>query len=128
MARTRRLLFVTVPMHGHINPLLEPASQLVKQGQCVLFVTYEQHRSAVEAAGIPFKSLGPDCIDRKQQSQIDPYATKKAKMLASAALFTGTGGMGVPAVQAKVRSADECGTCVQLQFCSVHAHQRLARS
>jgi UDP:flavonoid glycosyltransferase YjiC (YdhE family) len=76
-------------MHGHINPLLEPARQLVKQGQCVLFVTYEQHRSAVEAAGIPFKSLGPDCIDRKQQSQMDPYATKKAKMLASAALFTG---------------------------------------
>jgi hypothetical protein len=61
----------------------------VKQGQCVLFVSYEEHRAAVESAGIPFKSLGPDCIDRKLQSQIDPYASKKAKLLASAALFTG---------------------------------------
>lgn len=89
MARTRRLLFVCLPMHGHINPLLEPARLLVKQGQCVLFVSYEEHRAAVEFAGIPFKSLGPDCIDRKLQSQIDPYASKKAKLLASAALFTG---------------------------------------
>jgi len=24
-------------MHGHINPLLEPVQQLVKQGHCVLF-------------------------------------------------------------------------------------------
>lgn len=91
MARTRRLLFVSVPMHGHLNPLLEAARLLVKQGQDVLFVTYEQHRAAIQAAGIPFKSLGPDCIDHKQQAaaQADPYATKKARMLAAGALFTG---------------------------------------
>lgn len=91
MARTRRLLFVSVPMHGHLNPLLEAARLLVKQGQAVLFVTYECKRTAIQAAGIPFKSLGPDCIDHKQQAaaQADPYATKKARMLAAGALFTG---------------------------------------
>lgn len=88
-ARIRRILVTSVPMHGHINPLLEPVQQLVKQGHCVLFVCYEELRSAVESAGIPFKSLGPDCIDHKQHAEIDPYATKKARMIASAALFTG---------------------------------------
>lgn len=113
MARTRRLLFVSVPMHGHINPLLEPARLLVKQGQDVLFVCYEQHRGAVENANIPFKSLGPDCIDRKQQSQIDPYATKKAKMLASAALFTGM--RAVALVQGRCAST-MCQSAVRSQL------------
>ena len=89
MPRPRRLLCVSVPLHGHINPLLEPARLLVQQGQSALFVCYEEHRSAIEAYGIPFKSLGPDCIDRKNQSHVDPTASKKAKMLAQAALFTG---------------------------------------
>lgn len=102
----RRLLFVSVPMHGHINPLLEPARLLVQQGQCVLFVCYEDHRAAVEARDIPFKSLGPDCIDRKEQSHIDPNATKKAKMLASGALFTGT--VNTPALDAPACAHTQC--------------------
>lgn len=106
MARTRRLLFVSVPLHGHINPLLEPARLLVQQGQGVLFVSYEDHRAVIEARDIPFKSLGPDCIDRKTQGHSDPNATKKAKMLASASLFTGT--INCSGDISKVHPAQQC--------------------
>jgi hypothetical protein len=86
----RRLLFVSVPMHGHINPLVEPARLLIKQGHAVLFVGYAAYSSTLAAAGVPFHSLGPDhVVDQQQHSQVDPCATKKSKMLASAALFTG---------------------------------------
>jgi UDP:flavonoid glycosyltransferase YjiC (YdhE family) len=110
MARTRRLLFVSVPLHGHINPLLEPARLLVQQGQCVLFVSFEDHRSVIEARGIPFKSLGPDCFDRKEQGHSDPNATKKAKMLASATLFTGivNTALDTPVSLSKVQPAQQC--------------------
>lgn len=112
MAGSRRLLFVSVPMHGHINPLLQPASLLAKQGHDVLFLCYEQLRATVEKAGIAFKSLGPDCIDRKQQLDVDTYDTKKTKMLAAAALYTGAkiGGLAQSAAAAGVPYL--CHACV----------------
>lgn len=86
----RRLLFVSVPLLGHVNPLLEPARLLVQQGQQVLFLTYEQRRANIEQAHIPFQSLGHDSVDKQQQlDPQDPSATKKSRMLAAAALYTG---------------------------------------
>lgn len=60
--RAMYVLFVTVPDHGHLWPLLQTARQLRKMEEGghdveVQFASLEHARSRVEAAGLPFLSL-----------------------------------------------------------------------
>jgi UDP:flavonoid glycosyltransferase YjiC (YdhE family) len=92
-AGERRLLFVCIPMAGHLNPLLQPAKLLMQRpGHAVLLAAHEQMRSAVEAAGIPFASLGPDTAQHSCEHQhmvVDALATRRERMQALSAMYTG---------------------------------------
>src|ERR1700754_4193084 len=50
-------LVCSVPIHGHVTPLLEVARYLVGRGDRVRFLTGARYRARVEATGAPFLPL-----------------------------------------------------------------------
>jgi len=49
-------IFLNVPGHGHVNPTLGVAQELVRRGERVIFYLTEEFRSAVGATGATFRS------------------------------------------------------------------------
>jgi MGT family glycosyltransferase len=49
-----RLLFVSVPLSGHVTPLREVAAGMVRRGHDVTFLTHEAFRAPIEGSGIRF--------------------------------------------------------------------------
>jgi MGT family glycosyltransferase len=54
------VLFLGMPSHGHVNPTLGLVSELVKQGEKVVYFAAEPFREKIEAAGAEFKSYNRD--------------------------------------------------------------------
>jgi UDP:flavonoid glycosyltransferase YjiC (YdhE family) len=53
-------LVCSVPIHGHVTPLLEVARYLSRQGHRVRFLTGSRYRAKVEATGAAFLPLPPE--------------------------------------------------------------------
>jgi MGT family glycosyltransferase len=53
-----KTVFYQVPAHGHVNPSLSLASELVRRGEQVTFYITDEFKSAVEATGAAFRSYG----------------------------------------------------------------------
>lgn len=49
-------VFLNVPAHGHVNPTLAVAHELVQRGEKVIYYLTEDFRAAVEATGATFRS------------------------------------------------------------------------
>jgi UDP:flavonoid glycosyltransferase YjiC (YdhE family) len=49
------VLFLNVPLHGHINPTLDLASELVLRGNEVVYYASASFREKVEATGAEFR-------------------------------------------------------------------------
>lgn len=54
------LLFLSLPAHGHLNPMLPVMAELVQRGGRVLCFAVEALRPQIEATGALFRSYGPD--------------------------------------------------------------------
>jgi MGT family glycosyltransferase len=50
------VLFLGMPSHGHVNPTLGLVSELVKQGEKVIYFASEPFKEKIEAAGAIFKA------------------------------------------------------------------------
>jgi MGT family glycosyltransferase len=55
-----KVLFLGMPSHGHVNPTLGLVSELVKQGEQVVYFAAEPFREKIEAAGATFKAYNRD--------------------------------------------------------------------
>ncbi|MET3876907.1 macrolide family glycosyltransferase [Chitinophaga sp. OAE865] len=49
-----KVLFFGIPSHGHVNPTLGLVSELVKQGEEILYFSSEDFKDKIEAAGAEF--------------------------------------------------------------------------
>jgi UDP:flavonoid glycosyltransferase YjiC (YdhE family) len=49
------VLFLNVPLHGHINPTLDLASELVARGNDVVYYASASFREKIEATGAEFR-------------------------------------------------------------------------
>lgn len=56
---SKRILFVTIPEKGHINPLIGAAKQLTKQGQELAFFSQVDISDQLEQAGLSCNCLTP---------------------------------------------------------------------
>ena len=54
------VLFLAVPSHGHVNPTLGLAAELVRRGERVTYFASEPFRERVEATGALFKAYAQD--------------------------------------------------------------------
>lgn len=65
------IMFFSIPAHGHVNPTLAAAEELVKRGHRVKYYQTEEFREKIEAAGAEFTPLddylppAPEDLDQK---------------------------------------------------------------
>ena len=52
-----KFLFLTVPAHGHVNPTLPVAQELVSRGEEVIYYTTDQFQARVKVTGARFRNL-----------------------------------------------------------------------
>jgi MGT family glycosyltransferase len=55
-----KVLFLSIPSHGHMNPTLGLAAELVRQGETITFFSAEEFRTAIEEIGAEFKCYKED--------------------------------------------------------------------
>lgn len=55
-----KVLFLGVPSHGHVNPTLGLVSELVKQGEEILYFSSPEFKEKIEAAGATFAAYSED--------------------------------------------------------------------
>ena len=55
-----KILFLNVPMQGHINPTLPLVQQLVSEGHEIHYYCDEANRAKIEKRGVVFKDYGLD--------------------------------------------------------------------
>jgi MGT family glycosyltransferase len=51
-----KAFFFSIPAHGHMNPTLPLARELVNRGETIIYYTGEEFREKVEAAGAEFRT------------------------------------------------------------------------
>lgn len=52
----KKIAFFCIPAHGHTNPMLPVAAELVKRGHSVRFYSFDEFREKIKAAGAEFVS------------------------------------------------------------------------
>jgi MGT family glycosyltransferase len=53
-------VFLNVPAHGHVNPTLAVAQELVRRGERVIYYLSEDFRAAIEAMGATFRGYASE--------------------------------------------------------------------
>lgn len=64
-----KILFVTPPAHGHLNPVLPVMRELVQRGEQVLCLNNEDFRPQIEATGAEFRAYPPTILTATAISQ-----------------------------------------------------------
>lgn len=64
-----RILFVTPPAHGHLNPVLPVMRELTRRGEQVLCLNNEEFRPQIEATGAEFRAYPPTILTATAISQ-----------------------------------------------------------
>lgn len=75
-----KLAFHSVPAHGHINPTLAVASELVRRGSEVIYYSTEAFRPRIEATGAVFRNYGEPLLDENPSERV----TKNPLLMAGA--------------------------------------------
>lgn len=52
----RKIVFFSIPAHGHTNPTIPVVSELVRRGHEVLYYSFDEFKEKIEAAGAKFIS------------------------------------------------------------------------
>ena len=52
----KKVAFFGIPAHGHTNPMLPVAAELVRRGNTVQFFSFDEFRDKIEATGAQFVS------------------------------------------------------------------------
>ncbi len=73
----KKIIFFSLPGHGHINPTLSVASELVKRGNQVIYYSTDEFKEKVEKAGVRYKSYHiKESIDGRISKNISIFAAK----------------------------------------------------
>ena len=68
-----KVLLLSIPSHGHMNPLLGLANELIHHGESVTFFSSEEFRSSVHSIGAQFIAYSEDMnIFKKEQGESKP--------------------------------------------------------
>lgn len=84
-----KVLFLSIPSHGHMNPMMGLADELVNQGEEVTFFSSEEFKKSIEELGASFKCYKEDLniFQKKEEKPSDDQSQKKPiKGLAGALL------------------------------------------
>jgi len=84
-----KVLFLSIPSHGHMNPMMGLADELVNQGEEVTFFSSEEFKKSIEELGAEFKYYKEDLnIFQKKEEKPTEDSSKKKPLtgLASALL------------------------------------------
>lgn len=65
------VLFLNGPSHGHVNPTLGIVSELIRNGENVIYFCTEQYRNNIEKTGAIFKGLGNEAKVPKGNASLD---------------------------------------------------------
>lgn len=61
-----KVVFLSHPAHGHINPTLPVVAELIRRGEEVVYYATDLFRPKIEATGATFRSYGPqEIFERK---------------------------------------------------------------
>lgn len=65
-----KVLFLSFPAHGHVNPTLGLAAELIKQGENITYFCSEDFKEKIEKTGAEFKSFkaGVNLFQRKDDN------------------------------------------------------------
>lgn len=55
----KKIAFFSIPAHGHTNPMLPVAAELVRRGNVVRFYSFDEFEKKIRAAGAEFISCDP---------------------------------------------------------------------
>lgn len=55
-----KVLFLSIPSHGHMNPTIGLAAELIRQGETITFFSAEEFKTAIEEIGAEFKCYKED--------------------------------------------------------------------
>lgn len=65
----KKIAFFSIPAHGHTNPMLPVAAELVKRGNVVRFYSFDEFEAKIKATGADFVSCNsflPDLSERQK--------------------------------------------------------------
>ncbi|MCB0083678.1 MAG: hypothetical protein KDE47_22215, partial [Caldilineaceae bacterium] len=65
-----KIVILTPPAHGHINPTLPVAQELVQRGQQVVYYNTEEFRPAIERTGALFREYPTELLSSEQIRQV----------------------------------------------------------
>ena len=68
----KNIAFFCIPAHGHTNPMLPVASELVKRGNKVRFYSFDEFKEKIEKTGAEFVSCSkflPE-LSKKEKEKI----------------------------------------------------------
>ena len=68
----KRIAFFCIPAHGHTNPMLPVAAELVKRGNIVRFYSFNEFRDKIERTGADFISCDAylPAVDEEQMARL----------------------------------------------------------
>ncbi|WP_278022426.1 macrolide family glycosyltransferase [Flavobacterium ginsengisoli] len=84
-----KALFLSIPSHGHMNPMMGLADELILQGEKVTFFSSQEFKKSIEELGAEFISYKEDLniFQKKEEKPSEEQSKKKPlKGLASAFL------------------------------------------
>ena len=65
----KKIAFFSIPAHGHTNPMLPVAAELVKRGNVVRFYSFDEFEAKIKSTGADFVSCSaflPDLSERQK--------------------------------------------------------------
>jgi len=75
-----KALFLSIPSHGHMNPMMGLANELVAQGEKVTFFSSEEFKKSIEELGAEFISYKEDLniFQKKEEKPSEELSKKKS--------------------------------------------------
>ncbi len=67
----RRIAFFCIPAHGHTNPMLPVAAELVRRGNAVRFYSFKEFEQKIKAAGAEFISCDAFLLELTEREEAD---------------------------------------------------------
>lgn len=66
----KKIAIFCIPAHGHTNPILPVATELVKRGNHVRFYSFEEFREKIERTGAEYVSIDsylPELTEKEEK-------------------------------------------------------------
>ena len=74
-----KILFLSMPSHGHMNPMLGLAAKLIEQGEEITFFSADEFKTSVEEIGAEFKCYKEDLnIFGRKNKQVEKTGADEA--------------------------------------------------